>query len=67
MRGRNGDVPNIYTMRGFISRINKKAKASKVGIEPAIANTVPTPTDEEDDLAHALLGLLKDIGEDKLE
>ena len=67
MRGRNGDVRNIYTLRGFISRINKKTKISKSGIEPAIAKNVPTPAKDEDDLAFALLGLLKDISEDKLE
>jgi len=28
---------------------------------------VPTPAKDKDELAHAMLGLLKDIGEGKLE
>lgn len=67
MTGNTRGGPNIYTMRGFISRINRKAKASKPGTKPAIANAVPTPAKDKDELAHAMLGLLKDIGEGKLE
>ena len=64
MRGKKRDEPNIYTMHGLFNRIKKKNIA---GTKPAIAKNVPTPAKDDDDLAFALLGLLRDIRDDKLD
>jgi hypothetical protein len=64
MRGRKRDEPNIYTMRGLFNRIKNKNRS---GTKPAIAKNVPTPAKDDDELAHALLGLLRDIRDDKLD
>jgi hypothetical protein len=64
MKGRKRDEPNIYTMRGLFNRIKKK---NNHGMDPAIAKSVPNPTKDDDELAYALLGLLRDIRDDKLD
>jgi len=64
MKGKKRDEPNIYTMHGLFNRIKKKNRS---GTKPAIAKSVPTPAKDDDDLAFALLGLLRDIRDDKLD
>ena len=64
MKGRKRDEPNIYTMRGLFNRIKNKNRS---GMKPAIAKSVPTDDKERDELAHAMLELLKDIRDGKLD
>ena len=64
MKGKKQDEPNIYTIRGLFNRIKKKNRS---GIDPAIAKSMPTRAKDDDELAHALLGLLRDIRDDKLD
>ena len=64
MKGRKRDEPNIYTMHGLFNRIKKKNRS---GTKPAIAKSVPIRDKEHDELAHAMLELLKDMRDGKLE